>query len=127
MYLVSSIDAAIHTSLTGALSEYGNKLLMVSTASASSAVNCTIDIPNGPYFLSVYTGDVFEAYRLYSDYEGAFTEGTIDGAGENLTTLSASIPVRDPSLNSNFTTADMHSGGSISDYWRAVSIVLHQD
>ncbi|RDW68487.1 hypothetical protein BP5796_09144 [Coleophoma crateriformis] len=37
--------------------------------------NCTIAIPAGPYFISIYTGDIYRAYRLYSGVNGAFTEG----------------------------------------------------
>jgi hypothetical protein len=94
VYLISSMPAELHTYLTSSLSGYDNKLLMVSSASnGTSAVSCTTEIPNGPYFLSVYTGEVYQAYRLYSDYEGAFTEGTIEGSDGNFSTMSASIPV----------------------------------
>jgi hypothetical protein len=68
---------------------------MVSATSNSSVstTDCTNVIPSGPYFVSAYTGDVYQAFRLYSDFEGAFTEGTIGGAEGNYSTLSASIPV----------------------------------
>ena len=107
MYLISSTAAELHTSLTYTLSEYDNKLLMVSAASnTTSTVSCTVDIPNGPYFLSAYTGDVYQAYRLYSDYEGAFTEGTIDRTNGNFSTLSASIPVSRNILKSQTLTVN---------------------
>jgi len=94
VYLLSSTPAELHTSLATSLSDYDNKLLMVSSASnGTSTVNCTAEIPNGPYFLSIYTGEVYQAYRLYSDYEGAFTEGTIEGSNGNFSTMSASVPV----------------------------------
>ncbi|TVY81362.1 Glutamyl-tRNA(Gln) amidotransferase subunit A, partial [Lachnellula suecica] len=100
VYLISMTPAEIHAPLTETLYEYDNKLLMVSSAkNATSATSCTINIPNGPYFLSVYTGDIYQAYRLYSDYEGAFTEGTIDGPAGNFSALSASIPgVQSPTI-----------------------------
>jgi hypothetical protein len=68
------------------LSKVQNQLLMV-----SGGVSCSIPIPKGPYFLSVYTGEVFQAYRLYSDFDGAFTEGVIVSKSGNYSTMSASI------------------------------------
>lgn len=40
------------------------------------------DIPNGPYFYSPQTGEIYQAFRLYSDHQLAFTEAALsDGAG----------------------------------------------
>jgi hypothetical protein len=59
----------------------------------SSSTESSTDIPPGPYFLSAYTGNVFQAFRLYSDFEGAFTEGTVATASGNFAAMSAAIPV----------------------------------
>ncbi|KAH6672025.1 amidase signature domain-containing protein [Halenospora varia] len=101
VYLLSTTPAELHASLTSTLSTYGNKLFMVSYSSNASveAVSCTSPIPTGPYFVSAYTGNIYQAWRLYSDYEGAFTEGTYPSQSGNFTTLSASIPgVQSPTI-----------------------------
>lgn len=39
-------------------------------------------IPEGPYFFSPRTGAIFQAYRLFSDHQLAFTEAALgDGRG----------------------------------------------
>jgi Amidase len=48
-------------------------------------------IPQGPYFMSATTGDVYMAYRLYSDFAGAFTESVLASPDGNFTTLAAAI------------------------------------
>lgn len=95
IYIASTTPAALNVSLTSTLKEFRNKLLMVSSSNnySRSAVSCTTAIPSGPYFLHAYTGNVYQAWRLYSDYEGAFTEGTIAHDDGNFSTLSASIAV----------------------------------
>ncbi|KAF2726247.1 amidase signature enzyme [Polychaeton citri CBS 116435] len=47
-------------------------------------------IPAGPYFLSA-SGDVHQAWRLYSDFAGAFTE-TVIGDSDGFSVLPANIP-----------------------------------
>jgi Amidase len=49
-------------------------------------------LPPGPYFLAGATGDVFPAYRLYSDFAGSFTESLLASPDGNFTTMSAGIP-----------------------------------
>lgn len=49
-------------------------------------------VPAGPYFLTPNTGELFRAYRLYSDVQGAFTAGTIENPDGTFSILSASIP-----------------------------------
>ncbi|BCS20854.1 glutamyl-tRNA(Gln) amidotransferase, subunit A [Aspergillus puulaauensis] len=42
----------------------------------------SVDIPQGPYFMSTKTGSLYQAYRLYPDHQLAFTEAAIsDGNG----------------------------------------------
>jgi hypothetical protein len=40
------------------------------------------DVPEGPYFLAVGTGALYQAFRLYPDHQLAFTEAAVsDGDG----------------------------------------------
>lgn len=57
----------------------------------STAVSSQDSIPNGPYFLSS-TGAVFEAWRLYSDFAGAFTETLMPAADGTFAVLPANVP-----------------------------------
>jgi hypothetical protein len=58
--------------------------------SASTSANST-NIPNGPYFLS-HRGNLHQAYRLYPDTQGAFTETTISSPDGSHSVLPANIP-----------------------------------
>ena len=49
-------------------------------------------LPNGPYFLSSTDGSLYEAYRLYSDFQGAFTETVIQSSSGSFSVLPANIP-----------------------------------
>ena len=49
-------------------------------------------LANGPYFFNPLTGGVYTAYRLYSDYEGAFTETLITNRAGNFSVLPAYTP-----------------------------------
>ncbi|GKT47852.1 amidase 1 [Colletotrichum spaethianum] len=49
-------------------------------------------IPSGPYFLDTYTGDVYQAFRLYDDFAGAFTESLLQTPQGTFQTLSAQVP-----------------------------------
>ncbi|KAK1448235.1 hypothetical protein CCUS01_11818 [Colletotrichum cuscutae] len=57
---------------------------LVSTASS--------DIPSGPYFLDTTTGALHQAYRLYPDYAGAFSESLLQKPDTTFQTLSAQVP-----------------------------------
>ncbi|KAI5305752.1 hypothetical protein KEM56_003431 [Ascosphaera pollenicola] len=54
--------------------------------------DCTQPLSSGPYFISPSTGEVYEAYRLYSDVQGAFTEGIVAADDNTYSILEASIP-----------------------------------
>jgi hypothetical protein len=62
------------TSGTTVLTSYGSKL------------------PVGPYFVDGSNGAVYQAYRLYSDEIGAFTETTIANADGTYSVLPANLP-----------------------------------
>lgn len=59
---------------------------------ALSFSDYTKPLTSGPYFLSPSTGEVYQAYRLYSDVQGAFTEGIIAADNNAYSILDASIP-----------------------------------
>jgi len=65
--------------------------------------------------MSTYTGQIFQAYRLYSDYEGAFTEGVIATDGGNYTAMSAAIQVIS-SFQCKGATLLNHPGSSVISY-----------
>jgi hypothetical protein len=76
VYTTSKIDAAAQSN---------SSILSIISAD-------TVTLPPGPYFVSQSTGMVYQAYRLYSDFAGAFTEGLMATPDGNYTYLSASIP-----------------------------------
>lgn len=63
----------------------------VTDAIWSSQVSEDAKIPHGPYFLSS-TGAVYEAWRLYSDFAGAFTETLFPAADGTFSVLPANLP-----------------------------------
>lgn len=60
---------------------YGTKLVIQGKA----------NLPTGPYFLYLTTGKVVQAYRLYSDVQGSFTEGLIPSSKGSYQVLSAAV------------------------------------
>ncbi|KAF7864343.1 uncharacterized protein EAF02_010311 [Botrytis sinoallii] len=80
VHLVGSTNSS---SLSTVCHEYGTQKF------TSSSHN---QVPPGPYFLTPNTGELFKAYRLYSDVQDAFTEGTIENSDGTFSILSASIP-----------------------------------
>lgn len=49
-------------------------------------------IPSGPYFLEASTGLLYQTYRLYSDFAGAFVGSLIQAPDGSYQPLSAQIP-----------------------------------
>ncbi|APA08076.1 hypothetical protein SS1G_00271 [Sclerotinia sclerotiorum 1980 UF-70] len=80
VHLVGSTNT---TSLSSICYEHGTKIF---TSDSNNQV------PPGPYFLTPNSGELFKAYRLYSDVQDAFTEGTIENSDGTFSILSASIP-----------------------------------
>ncbi|KAJ5780122.1 hypothetical protein N7457_005282 [Penicillium paradoxum] len=75
-------DASVHE----VLQEIGHNRIIASANYQSTPqivpARLLNDLPKGPYFYSPRTGEIYQAFRLYSDHQLAFTEGTlIDGAG----------------------------------------------
>lgn len=95
---VGSSPANVKYPLGAALTQYNTKLFMPSRAYTSSVesqgykeVGWRTALPPGPYFMSPISGEVFQAYRLYSDVQGAFTSGLIANGDGTYSTLSAAI------------------------------------
>nr|POE54356.1 amidase 1 [Quercus suber] len=63
----------------------GTKAIFTSHVSGGETV------PSGPYFLSS-NGLIYEAWRLYSDFAGAFTETLIPSSQGKLRVLPANVP-----------------------------------
>jgi len=59
---------------------------------ASSSLGPLAPLPLGPYFLDSATGQVFQAWRLYSDYIGAFLETLIPSTNGSYSVLPANLP-----------------------------------
>ncbi|KAL4813738.1 amidase signature domain-containing protein [Aspergillus spinulosporus] len=59
--------------------------------SPQTSVHSTRDILPGPYFLDPVTGNVYEAYLLYSDVMGSFTQGLIATGNNTYDVLPASL------------------------------------
>lgn len=70
--------------------EYSNSTNATIHVFSSFVKNATI-LPPGPYFLSS-TGQVYQAWRLYSDFAGAFTESVIANPDGSFGVLSAGLP-----------------------------------
>ncbi|KAK5175579.1 uncharacterized protein LTR77_000718 [Saxophila tyrrhenica] len=77
----------------------GSIYVQATGSTASNATNSTIysvnvaanaAIPEGPYFLSS-SGEVYEAWRLYTDFAGAFTETLVGANGDTFGVLPANI------------------------------------
>ncbi|KAH8593761.1 putative Glutamyl-tRNA amidotransferase subunit A [Bisporella sp. PMI_857] len=91
-------SANVQYPLGAALTKYGTQLFMNAreyTASATkqgqAITGWRTAIPSGPYFMSASTGDVYQAFRLYSDVQSAFTEGTIANTDGTYSPLTAAV------------------------------------
>lgn len=58
----------------------------------STGVALSSYLPPGPYFLELSTGKVMEAWRLYSDSQGSFTESLMAIGDGTYDVVSAVIP-----------------------------------
>ncbi|KAI1092929.1 glutamyl-tRNA amidotransferase [Rostrohypoxylon terebratum] len=53
------------------------------------------NIPSGPYFIDLSTGKLHQAFRLYNDFSGAFTQSLLQKPTGDFQVLSAQIPAAD--------------------------------
>lgn len=83
--------ANISDEASSGFTQFGTKLFILS-AGYGGASSAKATLPAGPYFMDTDSGEVYEAWRLYSDVQGAFTEGLIAADAGNYTVLPAAIP-----------------------------------
>jgi hypothetical protein len=93
-------------SCLGEASPFDTKLFLSELPGSgnSSKASLSKPLPNGPYFVSARTGQVFQAYRLYPDNNLAFTQPSVSdhngghlpltAVTENLMTRSVAVPSR---------------------------------
>lgn len=62
-----------------------------SSTIVSIRTNGSRTIPNGPYLVSS-SGALYQPYRLYSDFAGAFTQPLIPGPNDSYAALPAALP-----------------------------------
>jgi hypothetical protein len=86
-------DSSVKQTLKG----LGNKLMMASPAYRPEAhitpAKLRNDIPKGPYFYSPQTGELYQAFRLFSDHQLAFTEAVLSAGGGGFKPLPAAASV----------------------------------
>ncbi|KAI8244465.1 hypothetical protein K4K57_002208 [Colletotrichum sp. SAR 10_99] len=70
------------------------KAIHTTSETPSTVVSFTSssNVPKGPYFLRKATGDLHQAYRLYDDTAGAFTEALLGNDDGTFQVLPAKIP-----------------------------------
>lgn len=87
----------VDPSIQQALEEMGNQAILASRAyqpgESVKAARISRDIPKGPYFFSPITGEVYQAFRLYSDHQLAFTQAAISDANGGYKPLPAAAEV----------------------------------
>lgn len=71
--------------------KFGNTTNGTSEVLVSYVSNATMIIPPGPYFISS-AGAVYQAWRLYSDLAGAFTESVLAKPNGDFMVLPAGMP-----------------------------------
>ncbi|KAL8940250.1 MAG: hypothetical protein Q9216_002904 [Gyalolechia sp. 2 TL-2023] len=88
---------------TGERPTYPSGSILLSGSNQSSTLipvntNGSSTIPNGPYFLSA-NGALYQPYRLYSDFAGAFTQPLIPNSDNSYAALPAALPgISSPAL-----------------------------
>ena len=98
---ITVLHASSETGQTTAISDFGH-LDDVWTEAFQDNIytlseNDEYAVPYGPYFLSA-TGDIYEAWRLYTDFASAFTETLIGSSNGTYTVLPANVPGADLSV-----------------------------
>jgi hypothetical protein len=103
-------------------SKYGVEAILPYPVDASNP-----SLPPGPYFWSPASGIINAAYRLYSDEQGAFTQGLIPSGNGAYDVIPAAVPVW-PSTPIEKTLAHSNcvSGSWVDDHWGTVKAVFHE-
>ncbi|KAL9613447.1 MAG: hypothetical protein Q9167_001992 [Letrouitia subvulpina] len=87
--LVQYLDTGFipkYPSRAGSLARSNQSSIILTFSSATLA-----KIPSGPYFISS-TGALFQPYRLYSDFAGAFTQPLVPAPDGSYAALPAALP-----------------------------------
>ncbi|KAL8933469.1 MAG: hypothetical protein Q9211_005769, partial [Gyalolechia sp. 1 TL-2023] len=93
----------VHYNGVGDKPKYPSKLITLSRWNQVSNIipistNYSSTIPNGPYFLSA-NGALYQPYRLYSDFAGAFTQPLIPNSDGSYAALPAALPgIQSPAI-----------------------------
>ncbi|CZT52461.1 uncharacterized protein RSE6_13798 [Rhynchosporium secalis] len=83
-----SFTTAVFRSLAGNYTATGD---VFNTGFFQHWLSARTELPTGPYFMSTSTGELYQAYRLNSDVQGALTEGVKPNADRTFSVLSASV------------------------------------
>ncbi|KAL9092233.1 MAG: hypothetical protein Q9159_000992 [Coniocarpon cinnabarinum] len=70
----------------------GSEAPSSSNGSSLTIYSATTSLPNGPYVLNTHTLSIYQAWRLYSDFEGAFTETVVPDPSGSFSILPANLP-----------------------------------
>lgn len=89
------IDSSVHHALEG----MDNEVILASHTYQPpvpvKAAKMSRDIPKGPYFFSPSTGEIYQALRLYSDHQLAFTQAAISDTDGGYKSLPAATEVNE--------------------------------
>lgn len=90
-----SDDDVFTESFTGTIymqhaGSYGASNASLPSYGNATTFSGTTSIPAGPYFMSS-AGEIFQAWRLYSDFAGAFTEPLLSNGDGTYSVLSAGV------------------------------------
>lgn len=78
--------------LLGGQTEASNASKSIADGTASLILDLdSLNVPSGPYFLETATGALHQAYRLYNDFSGAFTESLLQTPNGTFRPLSAHV------------------------------------
>jgi len=109
VFLTYNGSNAFEPNVASCLSEaspFGTKTILSELPGSGNATTASLSqpLPNGPYFVSAQTSQVFQAYRLYPDDNLAFTQPSVSdyqgghlpltAVTENLMTRSVAVPSR---------------------------------
>lgn len=89
--------ARVDSTIKQSLKELGNTMILASPAYQPEthfvAVELDRDIPRGPYFYSPQMGELYQAFRLYSDHQLAFTEACLSDGADGFEPLPGAVSV----------------------------------
>lgn len=87
-----NISASVNSPFTVGFSGFSYNGQSSVVVAAISSLGPLPVLPLGPYFLDASNGQVFQAWRLYSDFTGAFTETLFGSSDGTYSVLPANVP-----------------------------------